>query len=135
LSNGLATKVLLSLQDAYYERSQLLCRILLEGNDDATMNNADDSIRICTRPMGGYFLWIQLPSRVKAVDFGGYCLESGGVKILPGPSCDPFVTDDTTEGTDFVSNHARLCFADLSLEDLEHGARRLKELLQEYLKR
>jgi DNA-binding transcriptional MocR family regulator len=142
LSNGLATNVLLSLQEAYYERSQLLCRILLEGNEDGT--NADDSIRICTKPMGGYFLWIQLPSRVKAVDFAAYCLESNGVKILPGPSCDPFIDDSvsassektntTEQDVDFVSNHARLCFADLVLEDLEKGARRLLELLREYLK-
>ena len=112
LESGLATQVLKKLQTEYQHRATLLCDILQEEN-----------IRVCVRPTGGYFVWIELPVD-NVADFSQYSLDHG-VKFLTGVSCDHF------GGTD-CAQYGRLCFADLPLSDLEEGARKLGALVREY---
>ena len=53
-----------------------------------------------------------------------------GVKFLPGGRCDPFEGEETvsaSRGLDHgeFNSHARLCFADMDLEEIEKGAKLL----------
>jgi 2-aminoadipate transaminase len=112
LESGLATQVLTNLQASYQHRSTLLCDILQEEN-----------IRVCVRPSGGFFVWIELPVD-NVVDFSQYSLDHG-VKFLPGVSCDHFGGAD-------CAPYGRLCFADLTLADLEQGARKFGSILREF---
>ncbi|GAX76082.1 hypothetical protein CEUSTIGMA_g3525.t1 [Chlamydomonas eustigma] len=66
-------------------------------------------------PQGGYFLWLQLPEKVRdARELLKHAEKNGlGVKFTPGEAC----------GGD--ANFARLCFAFYSPSELTEGARRL----------
>lgn len=88
----------------------------------------DSRIEIDTSPTGGYFLWVAFPG-VNTEEFLGICMMKG-VKFLPGGRCDPFEGQDSVSassglGHNEFNSHARLCFADMDLEEIEKGAKLL----------
>ena len=152
LLNGWCDKVLNKLVHAYQERTQLLVSIL----------QTEPLIQIDTIPCGGYFVWITFTSSKDpyssdyyvALDVLNYCRELAQVNFLVGDRCDSFTNiQHDSQGTngnndddvarmmyeselppDCCQYSARLCFADLTLEDLEEGAKRLVSAFQEYHK-
>lgn len=74
-----------------------------------------DGLARWTSPDGGYFLWLELPPGVGAVDLHADC-ERAGVTFVPGPG---FFVDDGGE------NEARLSFSFPGPADIRTGADRL----------
>jgi 2-aminoadipate transaminase len=72
-----------------------------------------------TRPEGGFFTWVELPSSVDAVALAERALESG-VAVVPGV---PFYPDGGGE------HHLRLSYSRVTEEEIEEGIRRLAGLL------
>jgi DNA-binding transcriptional MocR family regulator len=68
-----------------------------------------------TTPDGGYFLWLEFPAGLSAIDLHGDC-ERNGVTFVPGPG---FFTDGGGE------TGARLSFSFPSIPDITEGADRL----------
>jgi 2-aminoadipate transaminase len=112
MESGLATRVLHELQAAYQERAKILYNALI-----------DEAITVCIPPTGGYFLWVLLPVD-NVANFLIFC-QDRGVQFLPGNTCDPF------QGKSCAS-YARLCFADLPMNDLTKGAKLLGKCLCQY---
>lgn len=87
-----------------------------------------------TTPTGGYFLWVAFPG-VDTEEFLGICMREG-VKFLPGGRCDPFEGEENISASSGLDpnefkSHARLCFADMDLEEIENGAKLLVLCFQE----
>ncbi|MGH3092470.1 MAG: PLP-dependent aminotransferase family protein [Gaiellaceae bacterium] len=72
-----------------------------------------------TRPDGGFFTWVELPSSVDAVALAERAL-AGGVAVVPGV---PFYPDGGGE------HHLRLSYSRVTEEEIEEGIRRLAGLL------
>ena len=134
LAEGIGDRVLSRLNASYRDRAQLLCRIL----------QSEPRIIIDTVPTGGYFLWLTFPFKV--APFLEFCkgkqsdLEAQDtVKFLPGKTCDAFHGDmnDVLSGLsqNFGESSARLCFADMDIDELETGATLLVAKFQEYMSR
>jgi DNA-binding transcriptional MocR family regulator len=121
LTEGIGDRVLTKLNAAYKQRVKLLCDIL----------QTDSRIEIGATPTGGYFLWVAFPG-VMAEEFLEICMRKG-VKFLPGGRCDPFENASASSGLDHdeFHSHARLCFADMDLEEIESGAKLLVSCFQE----
>jgi DNA-binding transcriptional MocR family regulator len=124
LTEGIGDRVLNKLNSAYKQRVKLLCDIL----------QTDSRIEIDTTPQGGYFVWVAFPG-VATEEFLGICMREG-VKFLPGGRCDPFKGEENvsaSRGLDHneFKSHARLCFADMDLEEIENGAKLLVLCYQE----
>jgi DNA-binding transcriptional MocR family regulator len=72
-----------------------------------------------TRPGGGFFIWITLPSAHRAVDVVQRAKEAG-VWILPG---EPFFAEMPT------GQHLRLAFSYLGPESIQQGIKSLASVL------
>jgi DNA-binding transcriptional MocR family regulator len=124
LAEGIGDRVLNKLNIVYRERSRRLCEIL----------QTEPGIQIDSIPLGGYFLWISFSGVDDTTAFVEYC-ESQGVKFLPGKRCDP-LDEHANKFSGLPPNEckkwARLCFADLDVEDLEHGAKLLLSCYRDY---
>jgi 2-aminoadipate transaminase len=73
-----------------------------------------------TRPRGGFFTWLTLPSGVSGVALAERAME-GRVAFVPGP---PFYPDGAGD------RHLRLAFSRIRDEDVPDGARRLGVLIR-----
>lgn len=135
LSEGIADRVLDKLNSAYRQRSQQLYQIL----------SSEHGIHFDTEPLGGYFAWISFDGIDDTGDFLTFCVDRG-IRFLPGERCD-VSHDDTstnngsrpssttsTDSTD-CRRWARVCFADLDLNELEAGAHRMVQVYREYIDR
>ena len=72
-----------------------------------------------TRPEGGYFLWLELPDPLDAVELEARA-RGAGVAFVPGPA---FFADGSGHGT------ARLSFSYPSPDEIRVGATRLADLV------
>jgi 2-aminoadipate transaminase len=70
-----------------------------------------------TVPDGGYFLWLELPERLRSADLLEDC-ERAGVTFVPGAGC-------FFDGSSGGQNAARLSFSFPALDDIAVGADRL----------
>lgn len=123
LSTGIGDRVLAKLNTAFRERSERLCQIL----------QADEGIRLETRPLGGYFIWLTFDGVDDTKDLLELCSERG-IRFLPGERCDVSGPNDAASSTlNDCRRWARLCFADLDMEDIEKGAGLLLDCYREYL--
>jgi DNA-binding transcriptional MocR family regulator len=114
----MADKILENLQASYRDRVERLVNKL----------KSEPRIEIVCRPLGGYFLWIKLPEGVISENFLSFCRDK--VTFMPGVRCDPTNNEDDKR---IYESHARLCFADLSVEHLEQGADELVLCLRKYM--
>jgi 2-aminoadipate transaminase len=73
-----------------------------------------------TRPHGGFFSWVELPSSVDAVVLAERALEAG-VAVVPGP---PFYPEGGGE------RELRLSFSRVTEEEIAEGIRRLATLVE-----
>lgn len=121
LTSHVADDVLSKLKREYKLRSEILCSLL----------GTERRITVVNRPLGGYFLWIKFPECVDSEKLLEFC--KGRVKFLPGVRCD--IASDLDDETDYqlFTSHARLCFADLDVKDLESGVIVLIECFQDYM--
>lgn len=72
---------------------------------------------------GGYFIWITLPSPLRAADIVQKALRDEGLRLAPG---DLFrVPREAEADSDRFANTIRLCFAWAELRYLTEGVRRL----------
>ena len=139
LEEGICDTVLSNLIVTYQERAALLCRTL----------QGEPRIHISTVPRGGYFVWISFAGIADASrQFLPYCQERG-VNFLPGIRCASFVRrqepkqqqrhvandddDDDDDNDDECKRSARLCFADMNVDDIENGAKLLIKCYQEFM--
>jgi DNA-binding transcriptional MocR family regulator len=128
LAEGIGDRILNKLNAAYKERSRRLYEIL----------QTEPGIQIDSIPLGGYFLWISFSGVDDTTTFVEYC-ESQGVKFLPGKRCDPLDEENSNAAAfsglppNECQKWARLCFADLDVEDLEDGAKLLISCYREYV--
>ena len=135
LEEGICDTVLSNLIVTYQERAALLC-LTLQG---------EPRIHISTVPRGGYFVWISFAGIADTSrQFLPYCQERG-VNFLPGIRCGSFVrrqepqqhqqqhaaNDDDND--DECKRSARLCFADMNVDDIENGAQLLVKCYQEFM--
>jgi DNA-binding transcriptional MocR family regulator len=74
-----------------------------------------------TRPQGGFFLWLQLRPGMSSRDVAAAANERG-VVIGQGPQ---FFADGK------ATNHVRLAFSYVAIEDIEEGIHRLGEAMAE----
>jgi 2-aminoadipate transaminase len=75
-----------------------------------------------TRPDGGYFLWLELPSAIDAAELNA-AAAGVGISFVPGA------------GFFGAANTARLSFSFPSVEEIDEGAQRLTTLVLETLER
>lgn len=146
LEEGFQDQILERLNASYKDRCRILCDILETAEPS--------SIRIRCRPTGGYFVWVDfldLPaaaaettrvvgsSTEEGADnspaslFARYCL-ARGLKIMPGIKCDSVFDcfEQSGQPKELCQNSARLCFADMDVNDIADGARLLIQLHKEY---
>jgi 2-aminoadipate transaminase len=79
-------------------------------------------------PRGGYFVWLRLPAGMDGAALTG-AAKTRGVSILAGANCcalGPSSSDSST-GVAKVESHVRLCFAYLSVPEIERGVELLAE--------
>jgi 2-aminoadipate transaminase len=103
-------------------------RAMLRERRDALINGLDRGLAGQARwsvPDGGYFLWLELPGRVRSAALLGDA-ERAGVTFVPGPG---FFADGRGE------NAARLSFSFPSASDILTGADRLATVVQRRLAR
>merc|ERR1711862_948464 len=115
------------LNKSYKDSSRKLCDIL----------ESEPGIRVHCRPTGGYFVWVDfldLPeiddeANSPAAMFAKYCLDNG-LKFMPGVKCDSVFEcfEQSRQPKELCHNSARLCFADMNIDDTEDGARLLIRL-------
>ena len=126
LSDGTCDVVLERLIAAHRDRAQLLCRIL----------QTEPRIHVAQIPRGGFFVWIWLEGIADAKEFLAYC-RPRGVTFLPGSRCDSFVnttnTNDDDETGEACRRSARLCFADMDVEDIQEGAELLVQCYRDFM--
>jgi 2-aminoadipate transaminase len=123
LKEGIADRVLLRLNEKYRDRSHELCDIL----------KTEPRIQIDSIPKGGYFLWITFPPEVKSASvFLEFC-KSKGLKFLSGERCDTFHGLSGLGDSLLCNLSARLCFADMNVEDMRKGAKLLVSSFQEFM--
>jgi len=145
LEEGFQDQILERLNESYKERCKILCNVL----------ESEPGIRISYRPNGGYFVWVDFLGLPEAettteigvgVDVGGkdgtdspasvfarYCFERG-LKFMPGIKCDSVSEcfEQSGQPKELCQSSARLCFADMDIDDVWDGARLLIELYREY---
>lgn len=117
LQSRVADDVLNKLIMEFKIRSEKLCSIL----------DVERRIEIVNRPLGGYFLWIKFPDSVDSENFLEFC--KGRVKFMSGVRCDIVSSGQCNR---LFTAHARLCFADLDVEELQAGTAELIACFQEY---
>jgi DNA-binding transcriptional MocR family regulator len=151
LERGLCDQTLAKLVTGLQQRAAKLVKIL----------QSDERIHITTLPMGGYFVWITFPQGCSATDVLEYCQQKKTqVSFFPGDRFDSFATleEDARKKqkaaaavgggggggrrllsfksglkADLFRRSARLCFADINIEDLEVGAKAFVKAFQEYM--
>mmetsp|Transcript_18589 Transcript_18589/g.27570 ORF Transcript_18589/g.27570 Transcript_18589/m.27570 type:complete len:502 (+) Transcript_18589:38-1543(+) len=137
LENGLQDEILDKLNESYKDRCKILCSIL----------ESEPGIRICYRPMGGYFMWVEfldLTTAEKKIDnnviedspvstFAKFCLDHG-LKFMPGVKCDSVLDcfEQSQQPKELCETSARLCFADMDAGDVADGAKLLVHLYRKY---
>jgi DNA-binding transcriptional MocR family regulator len=131
LTGGWQERILNDLVQSYRDRCNMLCDIL----------QAEPGIQIYNRPIGGFFVWVDfvdLPNnedefKDPASAFAQFCLDRG-LKIMPGTRCDSTLQDyaSSQQSGELCYNSARLCFADMDVQDVEKGAKLLIECYREY---
>lgn len=104
--------------DRHVEHLREIYRKKLERTEDALRRHCVD---FCTwvSPRGGFFLWLQLPPNIPAADVQAAANERA-VIVGQGPQ---FFADDA------VTNHLRLSFSYVPIEDIEEGIHRLGEAI------
>ena len=135
LEEGFQDEILQNLNASYKERSKKLCDTL----------ESEPGIQIRCRPTGGYFVWVDfldLPepdSQSSATEspasvFARFCFERG-LKFMPGIKCDSVFDnfEQSKQRKGLCQNSARLCFADMDVDDVEDGAKMLIQLYREYI--
>jgi 2-aminoadipate transaminase len=138
LRHGYNDAILSKLQTALQQRSRLLVEIL----------SSEPGILIDTIPLGGYFIWISFQGVHDTNQLLQYCLKRG-VGFLAGSRCNIGITsgnndnndehgtvmDNSTndDSNDDCQQWARLCFADLDLQQLKEGATLLISCYRDYL--
>jgi thiaminase/transcriptional activator TenA len=138
LEGGWQERILKQLVTSYKARCKKLCEIL----------ESEPGIHIRNRPLGGFFLWVDfknLPEPSAAEDtpsvggdaaaaFAKYCFDRG-LKIMPGSRADSVLEDcaSSRQPKDLCFNSARLCFADMDVQDLEEGATLLIQYYRQYV--
>lgn len=139
LEEGYQDQILKGLNDSYKERCRILCDIL----------ESEPGIRISCRPTGGYFVWVDFLDLQEAETtdggdgddgadspasvFARYCFDRG-LKIMPGMKCDSVYAcfEQSGQPKELCQHSARLCFADMDVDDVRDGARMLVQLYREY---
>lgn len=81
--------------------------------------------------VGGYFVWVRLPERVRATDVARVAREEEGLMVLPGPLCG--VAWDAQE-MDF-EGFVRLSFSYEDEPSLVEGVIRLGKVVKKFLNR
>lgn len=76
-----------------------------------------------TRPQGGLFLWVELPSYMKAMELLQECLKNN-VAFVPGDSFFP---------NGGVENTFRLNYSNMSEDKIKEGIQRLSQVIQAYI--
>jgi DNA-binding transcriptional MocR family regulator len=135
MTHGYNDAVLAKLQAALQQRSRLLVEIL----------SLEPGIGIDTIPLGGYFVWISFQGVHDTSQLLEYCLKRG-VGFLSGSRCNISirsgnndndehgnVMDNSNDDTDYCQQWARLCFADLDMQQLKEGATLLVSCYRDYL--
>jgi DNA-binding transcriptional MocR family regulator len=130
LKLGYSDAVLTRLQVALQQRSRLLVQIL----------STEPGVCIDTIPLGGYFVWISFRGVHDTKQWLEFCLKRG-VQFLPGSRCNVISSTsscDDKHGTvmdknDGCQQWARLCFADLDMDQIKVGANLLISCYRDYL--
>jgi 2-aminoadipate transaminase len=105
--------------DQQIERSRRLYRSRRDALLAALEREVGDGRTTWTRPEGGFFAWLELPTGADSVATAGRALEAG-VAVVPGP---PFFSDGGGE------RNVRLSFSRASEQEIEEGVARLGALL------
>lgn len=137
LEEGFQDQILERLNKSYKERCRILCDVL----------ESEPGIRIRYRPKGGYFVWVDfldLPEADNEIGsdsgadspastFARYCFKRG-LKFMPGIKCDSVYDcfEQSGQPQELCQNSARLCFADMDVQDVADGAKLLVQLYREY---
>lgn len=78
--------------------------------------------------VGGYFIWVKLPSPLRASDLAPFAIQKYGVKIAPGGLFQ--VQGDTSFDNSTIDSCIRLCFAWEELENFTEGVSRLAKAMR-----
>jgi 2-aminoadipate transaminase len=111
------------LRSGRFEPNLERVRTLLRARRDAMLESLEThfpATATWSRPEGGYFLWLDFPDRVEAVDVVQRAA-AAGVALIPG-------TDFFPRGTDGARS-ARLAFSYVSTAEIAEGVRRLAAAL------
>jgi len=74
-------------------------------------------------PKGGFYIWLELPMKLKATPVFTDCLEKG-VAFITGRTFDPNNTED---------HHLRLSFSNMAKSDIEKGVILLSQIIERHL--
>ncbi|KAL7465945.1 hypothetical protein ACHAXS_006246 [Conticribra weissflogii] len=139
IESGLLDKYLDRLKVEYRERHQIICSILEEEPQISLLTGSNSSFY---NRAGGYFVWVQFPSDMDSLELLRYSQEEYGVKFMPGIRCDPFANAagkfndfPFTQTGSAIESCARLCFADLSKDDLVKGTRKFLQAFRSFAKK
>lgn len=106
--------------DRHVERLRGIYKRKLERTEDA-LNRYCAQYTTHVKPLGGFFLWLLLPPHINSRDVQMAANERG-VIIGQGPQ---FFADGN------ATNHLRIAFSYVSMEDIEPGIQRLGEAISE----
>ncbi|KAJ5574829.1 hypothetical protein N7450_008728 [Penicillium hetheringtonii] len=115
------------LQPAYAERYHLLLSAVREHLEPLGVTIAQASTTVA----GGYFMWISIPSPLRAGDIVARAQQEENLRLAPGTLFE--VQGDPHAVVDRFASHIRLCFAWEEPRHLTEGVRRLSRVLQRAL--
>ncbi|KAL3807580.1 hypothetical protein ACHAXA_000382 [Cyclostephanos tholiformis] len=111
IESNMLDKFLDKLKHEYAKRYEMMCNILKDEPRIAVLTKDYPGNR-----RGGYFIWIEFPPVVNSDKFLRYSTENYGLKFMAGGRCDPF--NEASPSGEYIRSCARLCFADIDLEEL-----------------
>lgn len=123
LREGLYEAHLENVRDAYRKRRDAMLEAMSQYLSPETIGTYRGQKVQWSRPSGGLFVWMQLPSGLSARELLGYA-EREGVSFSPGELF--FVNSDRPECL-------RLCFIQADVEEITEGIRRLGKALASYI--
>ncbi|XP_053373650.1 2-aminoadipate transaminase-like isoform X2 [Mercenaria mercenaria] len=115
LRKGLLTSHLQQLREEYTERMRIACDVLAK--------KLPASVK-CNNPQGGFFIWLELPAHIDAMELLQLAVDKYKVNFIFGASTSP---------TDSCKNCARLSISFCNKSQLQDGVTKFCDALTEMM--
>lgn len=113
LSRGLIYPYLESLRKEYRQRMEMMF--------DSLHKHMPDFVK-WQKPMGGFYFWLELPSKFNSTEILIKSIENGAV-FVSGRTFDPYNTKN---------NNIRLSFSNMKKEEIDRGVQIIANTINEY---